>query len=79
MGTEQDARRQFGTKTRDDVRCVENGAVVALEVGLLRRDNTAVLLEFLDDPVFATLVTVGVHRPRAEIALRLTKSIGGIG
>ena len=63
----------------DNVGALEDGAVVAFEVGFLQFYLIAVLAELLLNPLSAPFVSLAVHGTRTKIALGCAESISRIG
>ena len=79
MGTDEDTAGQLGAVAGDDIGGVERGAVVALQIGLLRGDGEAETLELGGNPLATEIVGGAVHGAGTEGALLFAVGIGAVG
>lgn len=79
MGTDEDTWRLYLGRLCDDVGTFENGAIVTSQVCFLQFRLIAILLELSGYPLSTQLMSLAVHRARAEVTLGRTESIGRIG
>ena len=79
MGTDEDTAGQLGAVAGDDIGGVERGAVVALQIGLLRGDGEAEALELGGYPLATEIVGGAVHGAGTEGALLFAVGIGAVG
>ena len=63
----------------NDIRGLEHRAVVAFQIGFLKRHLIAILRKLFFYPLGTKLVGIAVHGARPEVALLLAEGIGGIG
>ena len=79
VGTDEDAVLELGLVAGYDVRALQDGTVVAFEIGLLHSDSETEFLEFRGNPLGTVFMSLTVHRAGAEVALGLTVLQGTIG
>ena len=79
MGADEDAAGQLGAVAGDDIGGVERGAVVALQIGLLRGNGEAEALELGGNPLATEIVGGAVHGAGTEGTLLFAVGIGAVG
>ena len=84
MSANKDGLTPFPSPTGEgrlsyDIRALQDGAVIAFQVGFLHTDLIAILLEFLPNPLCTLFVGLTIHRTRAKRALGSTEFISRVG
>ena len=79
MGTEQHPVGGFGFERGYDIGAMQDGSVIAPEIGLLFDDPHAKTPELGGYPLTTTVVGFTVHHTRTKMTLCRTEGIGTVG